>query len=80
MMKILKDKTPVIAIAATGAMLLMGYANVQQASTNKQLSAQVEKLNTQLEQLNGKSAKLQDQVDSLAQKLTPRPQQLVASR
>lgn len=80
MMNILKDKTALIAIAAATALLLMGYANLQQANSNKLLSTQVEKLNTQLEQLNGKSAELQEQVDDLAQQLTAKPGQLVASR
>lgn len=79
-MNIPKDKTTVIAIAAIGSMMLLGYANVQQANSNKMLSMQVEKLNSQLEHLSGKSVELQQQVDVLAQKLTPKPQQLVASR
>ncbi|MDF3126272.1 hypothetical protein [Rheinheimera sp. 1928-s] len=79
-MNILKDKTALIAIAATAALLLMGYANVKQVNSNKQLSTQIEKLSSQLEQLNGKSAELQEQVDDLAQQLTAKPRQLVAGR
>jgi outer membrane murein-binding lipoprotein Lpp len=77
-MKIMKDKSAFVAVAAIGAVFFMGYTNWQQANSNKVLSAQVDKLNTQLEQLNGKSAELQKQVDLLAQQLTPKPQQLVA--
>lgn len=79
-MKILRDKTTVIAIAAAGALLFMGYTNWQQANANKMLSVQVDDLNTQLQQLNQKTSDLQERVDILAQRLEPKPQKLIASQ